>query len=149
MSKLLFSCTVSAICSQPRDVRTNFLDRWRNHGKHTALNHNQRTTPPNVRRKSTSSVPVVTLCIFPALLGAEETFLNTQNVSVHGRHATEDMSYTEQHPSNGRQVYKGKDEILLSELILNPSHSILTQSFDSRLRLVRVPPISYLPIPAP
>lgn len=35
------------------------------------------------------------------------------------------------------QVYKGKDEILLSELILNPSHSILTQSFDSRLRLVR------------
>ncbi|KAF1921422.1 nucleophile aminohydrolase [Ampelomyces quisqualis] len=34
-------------------------------------------------------------------------------------------------------VYKGKDEILLSELILNPSHSILTQSFDSRLRLDR------------
>ena len=33
--------------------------------------------------------------------------------------------------------FKGKDEILLSELILNPSHSILTQSFDSRLRLVR------------
>ncbi|KAF2873567.1 nucleophile aminohydrolase [Massariosphaeria phaeospora] len=32
-------------------------------------------------------------------------------------------------------VYKGKDEILLSELILNPTHSILTQSFDSRLRL--------------
>lgn len=32
-------------------------------------------------------------------------------------------------------VYKGKDEILLSDLILNPSHSILTQSFDSRLRL--------------
>ncbi|KAF2011375.1 N-terminal nucleophile aminohydrolase [Aaosphaeria arxii CBS 175.79] len=34
-------------------------------------------------------------------------------------------------------VYKGKDEILLSELILNPTHSILTQSFDSRLRLDR------------
>ncbi|KAF2736050.1 N-terminal nucleophile aminohydrolase [Polyplosphaeria fusca] len=34
-------------------------------------------------------------------------------------------------------VYKGKDEILLSELILSPSHSILTQSFDSRLRLDR------------
>ncbi|KAJ4290502.1 glutamine amidotransferase subunit [Kalmusia sp. IMI 367209] len=32
-------------------------------------------------------------------------------------------------------VYKGKDEILLSELILNPTHSILTQSFDSRLSL--------------
>ncbi|KAF2652230.1 N-terminal nucleophile aminohydrolase [Lophiostoma macrostomum CBS 122681] len=34
-------------------------------------------------------------------------------------------------------VYKGKNEILLSELILNPTHSILTQSFDSRLRLDR------------
>lgn len=33
------------------------------------------------------------------------------------------------------QVYKGKDEILLSELILEPQHSILTQSYDSRLRL--------------
>jgi len=32
-------------------------------------------------------------------------------------------------------VYKGSDEILLSKLILDPSHSILTQSFDSRLRL--------------
>lgn len=32
-------------------------------------------------------------------------------------------------------VYKGKDEILLSKLILDPAHSILTQSFDSRLRL--------------
>ncbi|EON70010.1 glucosamine 6-phosphate synthetase [Coniosporium apollinis CBS 100218] len=32
-------------------------------------------------------------------------------------------------------VYKGKDEILLSKLILDPTHSILTQSFDSRLRL--------------
>jgi len=82
--------------------------------------------------------------MFPTPLGTEETLLNTQNVSVHGRHATEDMSYTE-HPFNRRQVYKGKDEILLSELILNPSHSILTQSFDSRLRLVRVLPISHLP----
>lgn len=34
------------------------------------------------------------------------------------------------------QVYKGKDEILLSKLILEPQHSILTQSYDSRLRLV-------------
>lgn len=32
-------------------------------------------------------------------------------------------------------VYKGKDEILLSKLILDPAHSILTQSYDSRLRL--------------
>ncbi|KAH8801544.1 glutamine amidotransferase class-II protein [Xylogone sp. PMI_703] len=32
-------------------------------------------------------------------------------------------------------VYKGSDEILLSKLILDPTHSILTQSFDSRLRL--------------
>ncbi len=34
------------------------------------------------------------------------------------------------------QVYKGSDEILLSKLILDPTHSILKQSFDSRLRLV-------------
>ncbi|KAM3548121.1 hypothetical protein MY1884_009039 [Beauveria asiatica] len=33
-------------------------------------------------------------------------------------------------------VYKGSDEILLSKLILDPTHSILKQSFDSRLRLV-------------
>lgn len=33
-------------------------------------------------------------------------------------------------------VYKGKDEILLSKLILEPQHSILTQSYDSRLRMV-------------
>lgn len=33
------------------------------------------------------------------------------------------------------QVYKGKDPILLSHLILSPTHSILTQSYDSRLRL--------------
>ncbi|KAI9711750.1 MAG: hypothetical protein M1820_001895 [Bogoriella megaspora] len=32
-------------------------------------------------------------------------------------------------------VYKGRDEILLSKLILDPAHSILTQSYDSRLRL--------------
>lgn len=32
-------------------------------------------------------------------------------------------------------VYKGKDEILLSKLILEPQHSILTQSYDSRLRM--------------
>ena len=31
-------------------------------------------------------------------------------------------------------VYKGKNEILLSKLILEPQHSILTQSYDSRLR---------------
>jgi hypothetical protein len=35
-----------------------------------------------------------------------------------------------------RQLYKGSDEILLSKLILDPTHSILKQSFDSRLRLV-------------
>ena len=34
------------------------------------------------------------------------------------------------------QVYKGKDEIVLSHLILEPQHSILTQSYDCRLRLV-------------
>ncbi|QDS77342.1 hypothetical protein FKW77_005228 [Venturia effusa] len=34
-------------------------------------------------------------------------------------------------------VYKGNSEILLSKLILSPAHSILTQSFDSRLRLDR------------
>ncbi|KAK0668844.1 nucleophile aminohydrolase [Cercophora samala] len=32
-------------------------------------------------------------------------------------------------------VYKGSDEILLSKLVLDPAHSILKQSFDSRLRL--------------
>lgn len=40
-------------------------------------------------------------------------------------------------PSNTTQVYKGTHPILLSTLILEPSHSILTQSFDSRLRLDR------------
>jgi glutamine amidotransferase len=34
-------------------------------------------------------------------------------------------------------VYKGRDPILLSNLILDPAHSILTQSYDSRLRLDR------------
>lgn len=38
-------------------------------------------------------------------------------------------------------VYKGKDEILLSKLILEPQHSILTQSYDSRLRMVSSPAI--------
>ncbi|EQL29607.1 glutamine amidotransferase [Blastomyces dermatitidis ATCC 26199] len=32
-------------------------------------------------------------------------------------------------------VYKGRHDILLSKLITEPSHSILTQSYDSRLRL--------------
>ena len=32
-------------------------------------------------------------------------------------------------------MYKGKDDILLSKLILEPAHSILTQSYDSRLRV--------------
>ncbi|KAI0123017.1 nucleophile aminohydrolase [Xylariales sp. AK1849] len=32
-------------------------------------------------------------------------------------------------------VYRGSDEILISKLILDPTHSILKQSFDSRLRL--------------
>lgn len=35
-----------------------------------------------------------------------------------------------------RQVYKGKDEILLSKLILEPQHSVLRQSYDCRLRMV-------------
>jgi len=34
------------------------------------------------------------------------------------------------------QVYKGSDEVLLSKLILEPTHSILRQSWDARLRLV-------------
>ena len=34
-------------------------------------------------------------------------------------------------------MYKGSSEILLSNLILTPAHSILTQSYDSRLRLDR------------
>lgn len=34
------------------------------------------------------------------------------------------------------QVYKGRHEIRLSKLVTEPSHSILTQSYDSRLRLV-------------
>lgn len=37
--------------------------------------------------------------------------------------------------TDAMQVYKGSDEILLSKLILDPAHSILTQSFDARLRL--------------
>jgi len=32
-------------------------------------------------------------------------------------------------------IYKGRQEILLAHLILNPTHSILTQSYDCRLRL--------------
>lgn len=32
-------------------------------------------------------------------------------------------------------VYRGTDEILLSKLITDPTHSILRQSYDSRLRL--------------
>lgn len=36
-------------------------------------------------------------------------------------------------------MYKGKDEILLSKLILEPAHSILTQSYDCRLRMVGLP----------
>jgi glutamine amidotransferase len=32
-------------------------------------------------------------------------------------------------------IYRGTDEILLSKLLLDPTHSILRQSFDSRLRL--------------
>lgn len=33
-------------------------------------------------------------------------------------------------------VYKGRYDILLSKLITEPTHSILHQSYDSRLRLV-------------
>lgn len=35
-----------------------------------------------------------------------------------------------------QQIYKGLNEIRLSKLVTEPSHSILTQSYDSRLRLV-------------
>lgn len=37
--------------------------------------------------------------------------------------------------ANTSQVYKGSKPIVLSKLITEPSHSILTQSYDSRLRL--------------
>lgn len=37
------------------------------------------------------------------------------------------------------KIYKGRNEIRLSKLVTEPSHSILTQSYDSRLRLVGVP----------
>ncbi len=37
---------------------------------------------------------------------------------------------------NASKVYKGKDEILLSKLILEPQHSVLRQSYDCRLREV-------------
>lgn len=38
-------------------------------------------------------------------------------------------------PNSFCQVYKGSKPIILSKLITEPSHSILTQSYDSRLRL--------------
>ncbi|KAI5305492.1 dynamin-like GTPase mgm1 [Ascosphaera pollenicola] len=39
-------------------------------------------------------------------------------------------------------VYKGRDDIRLSKLITEPTHSILTQSYDSRLRLDRRRPVN-------
>jgi len=39
-------------------------------------------------------------------------------------------------------VYKGRNEILLSKLVTEPSHSILTQSYDSRLRLDNRRPVN-------
>jgi glutamine amidotransferase len=42
---------------------------------------------------------------------------------------------TANHTSGRFLVYKGRNPILLSDLILNPTHSILTQSYDCRLRL--------------
>lgn len=48
------------------------------------------------------------------------------------------MSHVAKTPPPGRfLVYKGSNPILLSDLILNPTHSILTQSYDCRLRLDR------------
>lgn len=41
-----------------------------------------------------------------------------------------------------RQVYKGAKPIILSKLVTEPSHSILTQSYDSRLRLDRRRPVN-------
>lgn len=42
-------------------------------------------------------------------------------------------------PDRSFKVYKSKDEILLAKVILEPQHSILTQSYDSRLRMVGPP----------
>ncbi|KAH3684199.1 hypothetical protein WICPIJ_004842 [Wickerhamomyces pijperi] len=39
-------------------------------------------------------------------------------------------------------IFKGKDPILLSHLLTRPAHSIINQSFDSRLRLDRRRPIN-------
>lgn len=36
-------------------------------------------------------------------------------------------------------IFKGRNEILLADLLLRPAHSILTQSYDCRLRLDRLP----------
>ena len=32
-------------------------------------------------------------------------------------------------------IYKGREEMVLSDLLTKPAHSIINQSFDSRLRL--------------
>lgn len=42
-----------------------------------------------------------------------------------------------------QKVYKGKDEILLSKLILEPQHSVLRQSYDCRLREVTISTIIF------
>ncbi|KAJ6013655.1 hypothetical protein N7540_008246 [Penicillium herquei] len=39
-------------------------------------------------------------------------------------------------------IYKGRNEIRLSKLVTEPSHSILTQSYDSRLRLDNRRPVN-------
>ncbi|KAF8420393.1 nucleophile aminohydrolase [Tirmania nivea] len=36
-------------------------------------------------------------------------------------------------------IFKGRNEILLADLLLRPAHSILTQSYDCRLRLDQLP----------
>ena len=47
----------------------------------------------------------------------------------------EQLSFRRKLSSDSFQVYKGSKPIILSKLITEPSHSILTQSYDSRLRL--------------
>jgi glutamine amidotransferase len=66
-------------------------------------------------------------------------------VPVSGEIATLPSAINERLLSIARihQVYKGSDEILLSKLVLDPAHSILKQSFDSRLRLVSLRDSAY------
>lgn len=107
--------------------------RWRN----TALTLQRMECScyllPATSIHETSTHSFCEIYIFPAYPVSRGDVLSTRHVQVHGQPPTGMPVPCGAHRP---QVYKGKDEILLSELILNPSHSILTQSFDSRLRLV-------------